>query len=54
MPKVLPGVNVASNRTSRGIAQLLRTVCAHDADGPTDGQLLEQFRTSTRAVEMLT
>jgi RNA polymerase sigma factor (sigma-70 family) len=34
---------VARNRTSPEIAQLLRAVCAHEAEGQTDGQLLGQF-----------
>lgn len=34
---------MTNRRTSVGIAQLLQTVCARDAEGQTDGQLLGKF-----------
>src|SRR5579871_445139 len=34
---------VANNRTGMGIEELLRTACAQDAEGQSDGQLLGRF-----------
>ena len=36
---------MGSNRTSMGIEELLRTACAQDAEGQSDGQLLGRFLT---------